>query len=134
MTQKIIYLAGPIFGCVDEECDDWRQFVKIELSGKYRFLDPMRNDYRGQNISSLETAKRIVDGDKHDILSSDVLLANCYKPSVGTSMEILLAWEALIPRVVIIPTFPNVSPWLVYHATIIFSSIGQATDYLRKLP
>src|SRR4030042_2434090 len=83
MMDKIIYLCGPINGCTDEECKDWREFAKLKLL--YPVLDPMRRDYRGIEV---DCSSEIVEGDKFDLDSSSHLLVNYEKPSVGTSMEI----------------------------------------------
>jgi hypothetical protein len=82
-----IYLCGPINGCTDEECKDWREAVKAKWPDA---IDPMRRDYRGKED---ESVKQIVELDKIDIMNCDVVLVNYDKPSVGTSMEILYAFE-----------------------------------------
>lgn len=134
MTQKIIYLAGPIFNCADGECIDWRLSFKEALSWKYRFLDPMRRDYRGQQLAHLPIAEEVVVGDKEDVISSDIVLANCHKPSSGTAMEIMFTWMFFKPIYVIVPDYPNISPWIAYHASILFCSVDQAIEHLRNLP
>ena len=43
-----VYLCGPIAGCTDEECMDWRENAKTILhNANISTLDPMRRDYRG---------------------------------------------------------------------------------------
>lgn len=56
------------------------------------------------------------------------------KPSVGTSMEVLFAWERDIPVVVIVPnvTWP-LSPWLKYHAARVVDSLEAARDAFPSL-
>ena len=82
-----VYLAGPIFQCKDHECIDWRKEARRKLGG-FEIIDPMERDYRG---STDENYKRIVEVDKALIDKCDILLVNHFKPSVGTSMEILYA-------------------------------------------
>ena len=125
-----IYLAGPIFQSEDSECIDWRKEAKKLLDG-YEIIDPMDRDYRGVTD---EFYKNIVEEDKALIDSCDILLVNHIKPSVGTSMEILYAWERRIHVVVVSENSEN-SPWLIYHAHKIFPSLRQAIkcwDELRK--
>lgn len=120
-----VYLAGPIFQCDDHECITWRDKVKENLSG-YVFLDPMQRDYRGVTDQFVSD---IVEGDKNDIDSADILLVNHVKPSVGTSMEILYAWERKKEIYIISPSNEN-SPWLIYHSTKIFHSINEVIVFL----
>lgn len=122
------YLCGPINGCSDSECRDWREAAKNELQDT---IDPMRRDYRGKE---LENYIEIVEQDKEDIEESDVLLVNYVKPSVGTAMEILFAWELGFVEVVVVAKPGTViSPWLKYHAHQIFHTFTEAFNYIRKL-
>ena len=84
-----VYLAGPINGCTDVECKDWRESVKSVL-GEASTLDPMRRDYRGREE---ECVNEIVELDKKDIDEATHLLVNYPHPSTGTDMEIYYAWE-----------------------------------------
>jgi hypothetical protein len=43
-----VYLCGPINGCTDSECIDWRAAAKKRLSDT---IDPMRRDYRGREAA-----------------------------------------------------------------------------------
>lgn len=40
-----VYLCGPINGCTDDQCKNWREAAKQVLSDT---VDPMRRDYRGR--------------------------------------------------------------------------------------
>lgn len=120
-----IYLAGPINGCTDGECNDWRSEVKARFSGT---LDPMRRDYRGVEAAAY---REIVDLDKLDVAACDVLLAVCPKPSAGTSMEVLLAWQ--MGKVVAVVAPDPVSPWLRYHSARTFERLDEAINWLETL-
>lgn len=120
----IVYLCGPINGCTDGEAKDWREAAKKDHP-EHRYIDPMRNDYRGrENEEGIDAL--IVEGDKDDIIASEVLLVNYDKPSVGTSMEVLFAAES--GRVVVVVVKPGtvVSPWLKYHSDAIVPSFAEA--------
>lgn len=112
-----IYLAGAINGCTDSECKDWREYVK-SLIGEENTLDPMRRDYRGREMNCVD---EIVEGDKTDIDNCTHMLVYYDKPSVGTSMEILYAWERKIPVFLITNKETRLSPWLVYHSKVFYS-------------
>ncbi len=122
MSDRKIYLCGPINGCTDEECKDWRELAKITFPNA---IDPMRRDYRGRED---ESVREIVELDKLDIMNSDVVLVNYDKPSVGTSMEVFFAWQSHIPVIVVAKTGSKVSPWLRYHSTKIVHSFSEAFE------
>jgi hypothetical protein len=110
-----IYLGGPINGCTDAECKDWRTEARRLLEG-HEIVDPMERDYRRREDACVD---EIVELDKQDIDGCDVLLMNCLRPSVGTSMEVLYGWTRC-RHVVVIAQAP-VSPWLRYHAEVVGS-------------
>lgn len=122
-----IYLAGPIFQCEDHECINWRLDAKQKLQG-FNVIDPMERDYRGVTD---ENCEKIVEGDKSLIDSSDILLVNHLKPSVGTSMEILYAWQKE-KKVYAVCNNGTVSPWLLYHCSRIFRSLSEAIDHIKR--
>ena len=126
---KTLYLAGPINGCSDGEANDWRTEVKERLSDCYEFLDPMRHDYRGKEMEP-GIAEKIVGNDMQDIYSSDVILANCSKPSAGTSMEIYHAFDQLDKPVIVVAPAP-ISPWIKRFSTFQCTNLGAAITYLR---
>ena len=121
-----VYLAGPIFQMEDHECIDWRKQAKHKLNG-FEVFDPMVRDYRGVTD---ENYQKIVEEDKAFIDDCDVLLVNHLKPSVGTSMEILYAWERK-KHVIIISENSKNSPWLIYHSDKIFSSLDDAVNHIK---
>lgn len=127
MQHKTIYLCGPINGCTDEECRDWREFVKGLWGGLT--LDPMRRDYRGKEDDSV---KEIVELDKIDVTNCDVVLVNYDKPSVGTSMEILYAFERGKMVVVVASKEARISPWMRYHSHAILNSFEDAVAHISE--
>ena len=119
-----VYLAGPINGKADDECNGWRSHAKSYLSRHAVCIDPMSRDYRGKE--SNETADEIVNGDIADIRKCDVVLANCEGASYGTAMEIAYSYMMHVPVV----TWGSNSPWVLYHSTR-FQSFQDALDYIR---
>jgi hypothetical protein len=126
------YLGGPINGCTDEEAHGWRDAAKeILMRGGHTWRDPMERDYRGQE-QDLGIVKEIVEGDKDDIDLCDVALMNCPKPSYGTAMEILYAWEHGNIVLVVLPDDGSTpSPWITYHSDHIFR--GSVVDALSAV-
>jgi nucleoside 2-deoxyribosyltransferase len=122
-----VYLCGPIFGCTDHECKDWREAVKDRLPYT---LDPMRRDYRGKED---ESVNEIVELDKRDVEAADIVLVNYDKPSVGTSMEVLWAWLKETPVIVVCKPETVVSPWMRYHSTKIVHSFDEAINWIESI-
>lgn len=122
-----IYLAGPINGCTDAECKDWRERAK-QVLGAERCLDPMARDYRGREDGCFD---EIVQADKRDILRCHALLVNYTKPTVGTAMEMMFAYEHEIPSLVVVPEDAKLSPWVRYHSTKIVHSLEYALELLK---
>ena len=61
MCKKLtIYLAGPINGCSDDECNNWRDSFIKKMDGDYEFRNPMMRDYRDQ-YTAIHMAAEIVD-------------------------------------------------------------------------
>lgn len=108
---RTLYLCGPINGCTDAEAINWREHVKSIWPG--HTLDPMRRDYRGRES---ECVDEIVELDKVDVAQSDALIVNYDRPSVGTAMEILWAFERGKFIVVVARPDAVISPWLRYHS------------------
>ena len=124
-----VYLCGPINGCTDAECNDWRELVKMMLTGET--INPMRRDYRGRELED-GIDREIVRGDMEDCLDADVLLAFHPKPSSGTDMEIFyVSFVLKKPVVTIIPEGAPLSPWVKRFSTIIFKTEREACDWIN---
>jgi hypothetical protein len=130
MSTHLVYLAGPINGCTDGQCNDWRTLAKHEL--KCDTLDPMRRDYRGRELEP-GIAAEIVRGDEQDIAASSIVLANCPKPSWGTAMELRMAKSELAKVVVIVvPDGAVISPWLVHHSDYVCRDLRDAITWINE--
>ena len=126
----IVYLAGPINGCSDSEAVNWREEMKARMSNM-TFLDPMRRDYRGREDDCVD---EIVYGDIDDIAKSNVVLANCWRPSFGTAMEIYHAYTNIkLPVIVWTEAGKPVSPWLRKFSDYIVHFAIEAESVLIRL-
>lgn len=125
--EKTLYLCGSINGCTDEQCNGWREHVKKLWGGPT--LDPMRRDYRGDE---LERYKEIVELDKIDVAAADAVIVSYIAPSVGTSMEILYAFQKGKPIALVCSDarMRQLSPWLRYHCHAIFDRYDDAIKWL----
>jgi nucleoside 2-deoxyribosyltransferase len=93
-------------------------------------LDPMRRDYRGREA---ECVREIVELDKIDIARSDIILVNYDKPSVGTSMEVYLAFTTGKLVIVVAKSDTTISPWLLYHSHKVVHSFEEAMMYIASI-
>jgi len=114
------YLCGGINGCTDSEANDWREdVIKVfPLS-----INPMIRDYRGRED---ECYREIVEGDIVDIESCHVLLVNYTKPSVGSAMEVYMAYHMGKRVILWCDESATLSPWLRYHSHDIVHSLEDA--------
>lgn len=124
-----VYLSGAMLGCTDDECRDWREYAKQHL--KFKALDPMVRDYRDRPMDGMTD---MVVNDKLDIDGCHTVLVNFIKPSVGTSMEVLYAWERGKTVVLVAPPGAELSPWLVYHSHHLFDSMADAIRHINDTP
>jgi nucleoside 2-deoxyribosyltransferase len=120
---NVVYLAGPINGKTDAECNGWRSEAARRLNAAgLKILDPMARDYRGQEDDNVD---EIVRGDLDDIESCDVVLVNACSPSWGTAMELVYA-KGFGKVIVAFSDAPRISPWLRHHTHAVYSAIGEA--------
>lgn len=124
-----IYLAGPIHGKSDFECNAWRSVARsyIESAG-HTAVDPMGRDYRGQED---DFADEIVLGDQEAIQACDALLVNANTPTWGTAMEVMHGYVNG-KQVIAFCDAESISPWLRYHTTAIFYCVDQAAAGMVK--
>ena len=125
-----VYLSGPIKDASDEEAIVWREEAEGVLhNGNIKTLNPMRRDYRDDPCAHLPM---LVENDKIDIEFSDVLLVNFLKPSVGTAIEIIHAWERG-KRIITVCEEYTQDAWLVYHSHHIYRTLDEAYEKIFEL-
>ena len=117
---KTIYLSGPMRDCTEKEIKQWREYVKKQLP-MFKFLDPAERGFNAPNAIKL---------DKTDIYNSDIILTNCWKPSAGTSMEIMYAYTR--NKIIITIAENDISGWITEHSNATFSTINKAINYIRR--
>jgi len=115
-----------MLGCTDSECRDWREYAKKHLN--CATLDPMVRDYRDRPMDGM---RDMVLNDKADIDNCDIVLVNFVKPSVGTSMEVLYGWERGKSIILVAPSDPIISPWMIYHSHTVFHKVEDAVAHIN---
>lgn len=131
MSVRKIYLCGPIMDCAIGEMKDWRTRAKERLAGRFIVLDPMRRNFRDNEIDS---SNEIVEFDLQDIRDADLILVNYSKASVGTSMEVFYASHDLGKFVISFSpySFKDCSPWMVRFSTKILPTLEAALGYIER--
>ncbi len=127
---KTIYLCGPIMDEHKGVARNWRD-IAIEYLGKsFIMLDPMRRNFKDREVDS---ANEIVEFDLQDIRSTDIMLVNYSKASIGTAMEVFFASNDLGKFVVAFSPFDfqNCNPWMVRYCTKILPSLEHAIKYIK---
>lgn len=97
-----VYLAGPITRCTREEAEAWRRLASQSLA--LRGIDTISPLRPRPYLAGPLTDQDIVARDTSDIRRADALLVNLLdatQVSIGTVMEIALAWEQRKPVVLV---------------------------------
>lgn len=124
--QKAVYLSGGMQNFTPEEIYGWRNKAVQLLNKDIIVYYPSVMDY------SKNTPEEIVEGDKYRILNSTHLLLNFIRPSVGTSQEEIYAYDRGIFVYVINELGKDLSPWMKYHAHVIFPSLEKAVQQINE--
>jgi nucleoside 2-deoxyribosyltransferase len=122
------YLAGPIeYGSAPawERTNLWRNRAAYIL-GEQNVLNPALREYPEGTVDKL------VEDDHEEIQSCDVLLANIWKYSPGTAMEVCLAhqWGKYV---VVVCDQGRFEPWLTYYSNVLFKTLDKALDHIKNL-
>ncbi len=120
----MIYLAGPIQDRTWSDKTVWRDYA-TELLKPLEVSNPLARGYDENN------ATQIVEGDIAEIQKCSALLVMFDKPSVGTSMEIRIAWANEIPIHLVDISGKSRSPWLIYHVTAFYSTLEEACEAIK---
>ena len=148
MTDRYIYLAGPIAGCSQGEANDWRTYVSDKLDAMSRNLDgnirgvsqlrcePIVGDvYKlGYDDPKFGTSRAISSKNYFDTLNCDMVLAffpkfmNDKRPSIGTIVE--CGWARAKEKKVILVTD---DPYYFEHPVLDDCASWKLTDLDQAL-
>lgn len=131
-----IYLSGAITGLSLEERTKWRSQVRnailyggYDLNFKPIFFDPTQ--YYDIDNPTHENEQEVLDFDLNRLRKSDLIIVNFNKPSsVGTIMELALAYENRIPVVGLNIDNAELHPWLLECTTRMFNDMRKLVDYV----
>ena len=126
------YLSGPIDNCTSAEIKDWRNFLKKEYP-QYHWYDPLDlTDNAKESVIEKDFSK-IIPKEKQMIVNSDFMIVYPWKPSSGTSMEVMFAYDHKIPVIAIKdPNQLYLSPWITYHCIHVANTFKDAMEALDQ--
>jgi hypothetical protein len=106
----------------------WRARARHLLEAQFDIYDPMDRDFRGRE--SLK-ADEIVSTDLLAIAACDYVLVNASRPSWGTAMEVVRAWDSG-KGIVAFSDAESPSPWLMVHTHAILKSLEAAVVFVMN--
>lgn len=129
---KKVFLSGPMRGMDRKIAQEWRKKASEQLKEAFETITP----YRGrEEKESFPDPKGAIIRDKNDILRADIVLVNDTFENVsmiGTSMEVLFAFEHLKP-IIVFGKAHEKDFWLNYHATMRVDNLKEACDICKRL-
>lgn len=137
MRTRKIYLAGPITGLTYAEATGWRTLVQqiLRPTGIECFSPLLGADVINDDMA---TDRAIMSRDYHDVVTSDLIIANflgAIEKSTGTIMELGFAYAHRIPVIGVMERegnahdHPMVREALAYRVT----SIEMAASIARRV-
>lgn len=124
MSNSLIYMAGPYLNCNLNEAMGWRLEV-TKLLGEHNVVCPK---FRPEELT-LPDQRAMVEQDLFDLGQCKAVLANLWKPSAGSSMEL---WEAHRERKLTAVVAPKpVGAWVRYTADYLTDSVSDAARWLK---
>ena len=138
MNNYCVYLSGGMSNLSFEEQNKWRQQVKdailysdYDLKKNPVFFNPV--DYFNFEVNEHKTEKEPFEYDLYQLRNSDLVIVNFNAPnSIGTAMELMLAYELRIPVIGLNKDGVELHPWLTEIPMRICTDMRELCDYVVK--
>lgn len=136
MKTCCVYLAGGMQNLSFEEQTRWRNQVKDAiLFGGYDydfkpiFINPV--NYYNFEEPSHKSEKEVMEFDLHKVRTSDIVVVNFNDPqSLGTAMELAIAFENRVPVIGLNKDGFDLHPWLVECCSRICDDMYELVEYI----
>ena len=133
-----VYMSGAMSGLSFEEMSKWRQQVKdailysdYDFKKKPVFFDP--TERFNFEIKEHKTEKEPFEYDLYQLRNSDLVIVNFNAPnSIGTAMELMLAYELRIPVIGLNKDGIELHPWLEEIPMRMCVDMRELCDYVVK--
>lgn len=129
-----IYLSGSMSNVSFEEQSKWRQQIQdaikfnYEYEKKATFFNPVQ--YFNFVEKRYESELEIMNFDLNGLRNSDLVIVNFNNPSsIGTAMELMLAYEMRIPILGLNKDDTKLHPWLECCCDRIFNNMKDLVEY-----
>ncbi len=130
--KKTVFLCGPMKGIKRKNGLNWRNKATELLSSNFI----VKHAYRGrEEKETFLDSRSAVARDKYDVLKSDILIVNDTFEDVsmiGTSMEVLLAFENHIP-IILFGRAHDQDYFLNYHSHARCYSLQEACKLANRM-
>lgn len=130
-----IYLSGGMSGISFEEQSKWRRqirdaikFEDYDCVKKPHIFNPI--DYYNFEEERHKSELEVMKFDLNGVRKSDLVIVNFNNPSsIGTAMELMLAYELKIPIIGLNKDNKQLHPWLECCCDRIFNNMRELVDY-----
>lgn len=129
-----IYLSGSMSNVSFEEQSKWRQQIQDAIKFNYEhekkatFFNPVQ--YFNFVEKRYESELEIMNFDLNGLRNSDLVIVNFNNPSsIGTAMELMLAYEMRIPILGLNKDDTKLHPWLECCCDRIFNNMKDLVEY-----
>lgn len=135
MREFTIYLAGGMSGIPSEEYTKRRKTIKGLLFLRkpdnllLNIIDPSK--YYNYDFKYHETEKEILRWELNKVRNSNLIIVDLtVEKSVGTIIELAIAYENKIPIIGVNVDKENIHPWLEEICDRTFTNINDGVDYV----
>ena len=134
-----IYLAGGMQDLSFEEQNTWRERICNQIIAMRRILNVNMKevniinpvDYHNFQTELHDTEKEVMRFDTNFVRNSDLVVVNANDPkSIGTSMEIAIAYERHIPVLILNTEKKRLHAWWVQMSDKIFDDEKKLCTYI----
>ncbi|MEE1445200.1 nucleoside 2-deoxyribosyltransferase [Faecalibacillus intestinalis] len=136
-----IYLAGGMQDLSFEEQNEWRKEICRCINSRCEkslvdvkpvsIINPV--DYYNFENDKHETEKEVMRFDTRLVKNSDLIIVNANDPkSIGTSMEIAIAYEHHIPVLILNKDIEPLHAWWIEMSDRVFRDSDSLCDYVTN--
>lgn len=128
MGKLKIYLAGAMTGLTWEEQNEWRKEI-IDKLNDFKCINPC-NYYNFEQIVH-DSELEVMRFDLRLLKRCDLIIAKIDTDSIGTTMEIAIAYDENIPIIGLNLQNKELHPWIKSSCDKIFNNIDELIDYVN---
>ena len=128
MGKLKIYLVGAMTGLTWEEQNEWREEI-IDKLNDFKCINPC-NYYNFEQIVH-DSELEVMRFDLRLLKRCDLIIAKIDTDSIGTTMEIAIAYDENIPIIGLNLQNKELHPWIKSSCDKIFNNIDELIDYVN---